>query len=110
MTEGFNNKYVNDKKYREWSHEIPPLRFKGDWDVTIIPPFGGAAVRFMVAWGGRNVSVYADFDGSLGAADEAYWEIYPNADSDSERFLIGETDALIDAIDMSLITPNRIDF
>lgn len=83
--------------------DIPALRFPSAWSVKIIPPFGGAMVRFIAAIGeGASVSVYADFHEALGYFGEPHWEIYPGVSGENERFAIAETGALIDEIRKSL--------
>jgi len=96
-------KAENIKKYKEWSHKIPSLKFPSDWKITIIPPFGGAMVRFMVTrdeYPDQSVSVYLDCDDSLGCVGQPYWEIYPFKE-DTYRFLMNETDDLMDGIDLA---------
>lgn len=90
-------------------HIVPILHFKPEWGVKIMPPFGGAVVRFVVEYNGRSVSVYADYFGMLGryGADgkEPYWEMYPRTYkeySDVMRFDIGDTENLIKNIDEEL--------
>ena len=43
-----------------WIDKIPALHFDPEWDVRIIPPFGGAVARFYVHYNGNHVSVYLD--------------------------------------------------
>lgn len=74
-----------NENWREARKQMPKLRFPADWDVTIIPPFGGAMVRFVVDLPcGAHKSIYADFHRALGyyghPDDESptpYWEVYP---------------------------------
>lgn len=99
--ESLMKKYGRDKEFRSWGMKMPPLSFKPEWLVTIIPPFGGAAARFTVKKGASWVSVYADFDGSLGSVDDPYWEIYPFQGA-TFRCGINETRALMEAISASL--------
>lgn len=99
---------------------IPAFSFPSSWLVAIIPPFGGATARF-VCWNkpadswvtfdrekARGVSVYLDFDHALGyygadmSVPEPYWEIYPNAQGDNERFDLSDTDGMLGAIALSL--------
>lgn len=85
--------------------EIPPLHFKPEWDVRIIPPFGGAMMRFTVDHNGRHVSVYCDFFEMLGFYGEPYWEMYPRSYGDSidvMRFPLADTEGLIRNIDEEL--------
>lgn len=84
--------------------DLPWLSFPEHWEVCIIPPSGGAAIRFLVKHRGRaeQVSVYLDATETLGCPGQVYWEIYPAADGDTARFWLAETPALLTAIENSL--------
>ena len=64
-------------EYHKWLMEMPPLHFKENWKVTIVPPFHGAIVRFYVDYKDKHVSCYLDCYDELGYYGEPYWEIYP---------------------------------
>lgn len=91
---------------------IPALHFKPEWDVRIIPPFGGAMMRFMVEHNGKYVSVYCDFYSQLGffnGGTDPYWEMYPRTFqnggepfTDTMRFALADADELIKNIDAEL--------
>lgn len=85
----------------EW---LPFLRFPPEWQVQLIPPTNGAAVRFRVRLyeSARPISVYLDLDENLGSFGGPYWEIYPNSEGDAERFAASEVDELIAAINVAL--------
>lgn len=95
------------EKWRDILSQIPFIKFKKNWSVKIIPPFGGAITRFLVRQDGTefNISVYLDFYDSLGCVGKPYWEIYPYED-DVLRLLLSETDDLVcyiqKAIDIKL--------
>ena len=97
-----------DQYYRDWMLEIPNVPFDPSWDVRAIPPFAGALVRYLVKERGcplPGVSIYLDGNNSLGYGPEpAYWEIYPSAGGDIDRFAIEETTELVEAIRQSLLT------
>lgn len=89
--------------------KIPPLHFKTEWDVRIIPPFGGAMMRFTVDHNGKHVSVYCDFFQNLGCFRGPYWEMYPRSYkwngepyTDVMRFALNDTESLIANIDAEL--------
>jgi hypothetical protein len=82
--------------------KIPFLKFDFECDVKIIPPFRGAIARMIVRRGDVDVSVYLDWFDRLGGVGEPYWEIYPNLHDETERFLLNETEDMIDAIKLSL--------
>lgn len=63
--------------YRKWQCEIPFIKFEPEWEVKVIPPFGGAVVRFVAQYNNKRVSVYLDCYDNLGWVGEPYWEIYP---------------------------------
>ena len=91
--------YLNrEKAYNEIIPKIPTIKFKGEWDVKIIPPFCMADARFIVYKGDKSVSIYLDMFDNLGCFGEPYWEIYPNAEGTNERFAIEETKDLEKAI------------
>lgn len=74
-----------DKKNR-----TVPLKFHSDWDVQIIPPFGGAMARFFVSYQDRSVSVYYDINNSLGMEKEPYYELYGETKHNITRVLTGK--------------------
>lgn len=89
---------------------IPPIHFKPEWDVRIIPPFGGAMMRFTVDYNDKHISVYCDFFENLGLfGGEPYWEMYPRhyeCDGkqyvDVMRFPLNDTENLVKEIDAEL--------
>jgi hypothetical protein len=89
-------------EWDKWIRTIPAIRFHADWDVRIIPPFGGAVVRFVVANEEYDVSVFLDCYEVLGATEEPYWEIYPDEEGDACRFLMDDTAGLMNGIKRSL--------
>lgn len=84
-------------EYRKWTKEIPTLNFKHEWNVRIIPGFGGAIIRFVIYYNNRYVSVYLDGYDELGYYGEPYWEIYPY-ESDTFRCSINDTVTLMEKI------------
>ena len=86
-----------DERWTYWIKRIPAIKFKGSWEVKVIPPFAGAMARFWIDEGEAHVSVYLDVDDSLGCVGEPYWEVYP-IDGDTFRCFLHETKELIDAI------------
>lgn len=91
-----------NEKWREWCNKIPAIRFDSDWDIKIIPPFGGAITRFTAAKNDKYVSVYLDVFSKLGlmydnAGDPIpYYEVYDG--EDTQRFYLDETDEMMDYI------------
>lgn len=90
------------QEYDKWVKLMPALEFPRFWKVRILPPFGGAMVRFQVVKGSAKVSVYFDAHGRLGAMDSPYWEIYSNDIDDNERFLLGDEKRMLIKISRSL--------
>ena len=84
----------------EWRDKIPTLNFPSEWNVQIIPPFGGAIVRFVVKSNDKEISVYLDGYDILGYRGQPYWEAYPIEENSNhyQRFLINETKELIECI------------
>jgi hypothetical protein len=88
-------------EYRKWRKDIPPLSFPQDWKIRIIPPFGGALIRFIVVSEFGVVSVYLDAYDELGCMNmEPYWEIYPGSDEHGspDRFQMNDIVELIEGI------------
>jgi len=95
------------ERQEEWSDackKMPKLRFPAYWDVTILPPFGGAMARFMVDLPcGQHKSIFADFHHTLGyfgmPGDQPipYWEVYPYR-GDVGRCEIGDVQKLFEMI------------
>jgi hypothetical protein len=97
------SKYNRDREFSEISHQLmPELQFPPTWKIKMLWPFGGAAARFVVTKGDCRVSVYADYDASLGCMDYPYWEIYPSVDGDTWRGRLEDGDALIEAISFAI--------
>lgn len=92
------------QEYTKWAKEIPYIPIKNDWEIRMVPPFGGAIVRFVVRRKGeeqKEVSVYLDCYSRLGAWNEPYWEIYP-CKGDTYRCRMKDIEDLVDAIDFAL--------
>lgn len=92
-----------EENWREWCGKIPPLHFDSDWDVYIIPPFGGALTRVVVKKNGKQVSVYFDAYSLLGYMYNEdkpipYFEIYPSPDGEPRRYLLDETERMMEDI------------
>jgi hypothetical protein len=108
MNEKYKKKLIvsaeMSRLHREYAEQIPFISFPSDLKVKIIPPFGGAVVRFLVAKGENEVSVYLDCESNLvtyGAYNKPYWEIYPYQ-GDTFRCAIDEVDVLIKHIEKAL--------
>ena len=92
----------NSENWRDAVSKMPKLKFPSDWDVTIIPPFGGAMARFTVDLPcGTHKSIYADFHYALGyygpinsEKPTPYWEVYP-VHGDVGRCDIDDTEELM---------------
>jgi hypothetical protein len=84
--------------WRKWTEEIPFIEFPRGWRIKVVPPFGGAMVRFYVDDGlGDRISVYLDCHNMLGASGGPYWEVYPIQD-DTRRFPMHEVGLMLAAI------------
>lgn len=92
------NDSINE--YQKWAKLIPAINFPSDWKIQVIPPFGGAIVRFTAhRENSKNtVSVYLDCYDRLGCVGEPYWEIYPYQ-GDTYRCPMNEVEELLEAID-----------
>lgn len=97
------SKFRRDNDFTKISHDkMPELQFPASWRIKMLWPFGGAAARFLVIKGDCRVSVYADYDASLGCMDYPYWEIYPSVDDDTWRGSLEDGAALIEAISQAI--------
>jgi hypothetical protein len=94
-------KYARDNDFGKINKNMPFLTFRPGWEVSVIWPFAGAAARFIVRKNAATVSVYADFDESLGYYGEPYWEIYPHT-GDTWRGPLGDGEGLIEAISAAI--------
>lgn len=74
---------------RKWAGELPFMDFPEDWEVKVIPPFGGAVVRFVVRRNDARVSVYFDAFAQLGATNRPYWEIHPAYGETADGYDLG---------------------
>lgn len=84
--------------WRGLSRNLPYLSFPADCEVNIIPPSGGALVRFLIrlkANPEKTISVYFDQFSRLGCMDEPYWEMYPNKDDNTSRYYQGGEEELM---------------
>lgn len=101
----FNIEY--DEDWRQWGTKIPDIHFKENWNVRIIPPFGGALARFIVFCGNKQVSVYFDAFSALGYMYDSnnkpipYFEAY-SIDGDAKRYLMEEIEEMMKDIEKEL--------
>lgn len=86
--------FERDQQWEYWAKKMPVIVFPPGWRIRIIPPSIGAIVRFLA----EDISVYLDCHGALGAVETPYWEIYPSADGDTERFDMEDIKGLIDGL------------
>lgn len=100
-------KTENQEKWREIIKEIPTLNFKKEWNVRIIPPFGGAMARFLIEHNNKSISVYLDWYSRLGVMDQPYYEIYDGVDT--MRYYLNETDKMMDDIDKIFSDESTLD-
>jgi hypothetical protein len=90
-------------EWEKWQMEIPFISFLADWEVRVIPPVGGAIVRFIVRHKQtkNSCSVYLDCYGELGGCDVPYWEVYPYH-GDCHRCEMENTEELLQTIKESI--------
>lgn len=88
---------------KEWEWDtlpaiMPWIKFPPDWEIKMMPPFGGADVRFWVKLPSGNIkSIYFDSHDTLGIVGEPYWEVYPYLD-DVGRCLANDITQLLEMI------------
>ena len=94
------NRYKVEEQddFRGWVNKMPYIKFPNSWEVKVIPPFGGAVVRFQVKKpSGDWKSVYLDCYDRLGYMGYPYWEVYP-VDGDVRRCEMNDVDELLKLI------------
>lgn len=90
------------QEYAKWMRVISVLHFEKEWDVKIIPPFGGAVIRFWIDYNNKHVSVYLDAYSELGCMidengnDIPYFEYYNG--EDCCRYYINESEKMMEDI------------
>jgi len=94
------------EEWREWIGKVPSIKFPAEWKIKIIPPYGGAIVRFRVIKGKHEVSVYLDCYDRLGCYGSPYWEIYPY-EGDCMRHDMDDVKGLLKSIKKSLADSAR---
>lgn len=101
--------YDKQMETRKWLQNMPNFKLGPDWEISILPPFMGATIRFGLRnlLTGKKVSVYLDCYGHLAPIEEPYWEIYPSSDGDAARFMFGETEAMMAEIKKVLDSPKE---
>lgn len=94
--------YDRLQECRKWMKEIPVFHFDKEWDVKIIPPFGGAVIRFWISYNDKSVSVYFDAYSELGYVyDEndnpiPYFEYYDG--EECYRYYMNESEKMMEDI------------
>ena len=93
-------------KWGEWFEKVPFIPFPIDLEVRLVPPHGGALVRFHVRKRGEEkiLSIYLDVWERLGCGGGPYWEIYPVGD-ECVRVGMYDTEDLISVIQGTLNEP-----
>lgn len=98
-----NTKALYDETFEvdKWIKQVPRLRFKEEWEVKIVPPFGGAIIRFLVSANDKFLSVYLDGYNMLGGVrGETYWEVFDG--EDIERFKFDKSERMMARIEEKL--------
>lgn len=96
------SKYESLQECRKWCDKLPRFNFDKEWDVQIIPPFGGAIIRFCIKYKDKQVSVYFDGYSELGYMfDEndkpiPYFEYYDG--TDCHRYYMHESEKMMNDI------------
>lgn len=77
-------------------HKMPFIKFPSDWEIAVIPPFGGAIARFRVKLpNGKIKSVYADLYGNIKGSFRPCWEVYPYRYDDYGQCDFEDIDSLL---------------
>jgi len=102
----------SSEEWNKWGKAIPYLSFNQDHVVKVVPPYGGAIIRFIITHtllekkykdeGIPHISVYLDVFRRLAPIPTPYWEIYPTTNGEALRFELYDTQKLMDAIDKAI--------
>jgi len=81
-----------DEKWNDYYKAMPFIPILKDWEIKVLPPFGGALMRFQLQKGEKHFSIYFDANDYLGSVGKPYWEAYPIRieDEDEENGFYGE--------------------
>ena len=88
--------------YKGWARKLPAFHFDKEWDVTIIPPFASAIIRFVIDYNGKYVSVYFDAYSELGWMYDKneqpipYFEYYDG--EETHRYYLDESEQMMNDI------------
>lgn len=94
--------YDRLQEHSKWLKELPVLHFEKEWDVKIIPPFGGAVIRFWIFYNNKKVSVYFDAYAELGWMTDddgnpiPYFEYYDG--EETYRYHMNESEQMMEDI------------
>ena len=98
----------SEEKWDTICKSVPALNFKEEWDVKVIPPFGGAVTRFQIEKDGKFLcSVYLDWYDKLGCYGAPYYELYP-WESDIKRYALTEVNELMADIETLFNPPSKL--
>jgi hypothetical protein len=93
---------MSDYENMEWIEYIPIFNFPSEWGIKVVPPFGGAVIRFQVFYNYMMVSVYLDCHDNLGFENQPYFEAdradLRDDDLSPVRVLLKDSDDLIPTI------------
>lgn len=95
-------KYDGLQETKKWAKELPVLHFEKEWDVKIIPPFGGAVIRFCIDYNDKHVSIYFDAYSELGWVVDKngnpipYFEYYDG--EECYRYYMDESEKMMEDI------------
>ena len=73
------SKLEREENRDKHAKDMPFISIREGYQIQIIPPFGGAMLRFRILHNASNkeYSIYYDVNNSLGIEDEPYYEVYP---------------------------------
>ena len=88
-------KLEQEENWNEIIPRIPSIHFDPRMEVKLIPPFAGAIARFYIEYKQQHIcSVYLDWYGTLGLSNEPYYELYPDLENDTSRYLLQDIEKL----------------
>lgn len=84
------------ERVEEWEKftSLPRIALPADIAMQMMPATVGAMARIVLWKGDQRLSIYFDTLDRLGFVGQPYYELYPNLDGDTSRYLVGEEDQM----------------
>lgn len=67
----------HDEHWSDFYNHMPFIYLRFGYQFRVMPPFGGALMRFAISYEGTSFSIYFDPFERLGLYGSPYYEVYP---------------------------------